>query len=114
MAADRNLFDLRPARGFGSETRDGRTVVLVPKFRAQWLRWVRTLIARPDFRVKLDDEGTFVWEQCDGRSTVLEIADRLHARLGGDQAEVRERVGRFVQRLLRDELLTLDHPGDES
>ena len=114
MAADRNLFDLRPARCFGSETRDGRTVVLVPKFRGRWLRRFRHLLAAPDFRVRLDDEGTFVWEQCDGRSTVLEIADRLHGRLGGDPAQVHERVARFVKRLLRDQLLTLDHPGDET
>ncbi|NJD09200.1 MAG: PqqD family protein [Gemmatimonadetes bacterium] len=93
--------------------RDGRTVVLVPKFRGRWLSWVRPLLTRPDFRVKLDDEGSFVWEQCDGRSTVLEIADRLHGRLGGDPAEVRARVARFVKRLVRDQLLTFDHPGDE-
>src|SRR5512140_3176303 len=100
MAASLNLFDLRPTRCFGSETRDGRTVVLVPKFRSRWLGRLRHLLAAPNFRVKLDDEGTFVWEHCDGRSTVLEIADRLHGRLGGDPAEVRERVARFVKRLL--------------
>ncbi len=86
----------------------------MPTFRGRWLRWIRTLLAAPDFRVKLDDEGTFVWEQCDGRSTVLEIADRLHGRLGGDPAEVHDRVARFVQRLLRDRLLTLDKPGERA
>ncbi len=109
-----NLFDLRPARRFGHETRDGRVVVMVPKFRGRALAWLRPLLAAPDFRVRLDDEGSFVWGACDGRSTVLEIADRLHGRLGGDPHEVRERVARFVQRLLNDRLLTLDHPGDDS
>jgi hypothetical protein len=113
MAVARNLFDLRPVRVFGSETRDGRTVVLVPKFRGRGLGWLRALLAVPSFRVKLDDEGTSVWEHCDGRSTVLEIADRLHGRLGGDPAEVRDRVARFVKRLLANGLLTLDHSGEE-
>ncbi len=89
--------------------------MVVPKVRSPRLgRLLGPLFAKPNYRVRLDDEGTFVWGQCDGRSTVLEIADRLHARLGGDAAEVRDRVGRFVQRLLRDGLLTHDHPGETS
>ena len=76
-----NIFDLKPARSFGFETRDDRAVVLVPKFRSRPLtRWLLPLLSKPNFRVQLDADGSFVWTQCDGATTVLQIAERLHAR----------------------------------
>jgi hypothetical protein len=89
-------------------------VVLVPKFRSRLLtRWM-SLLGRPNFRVRLDAEGSFVWAQCDGGTTVIQIAERLHARTGGDAATLRDRVARFVEKLVRDGLVTLDHPGEAS
>ena len=87
-------------------------MVLVPKFRSGLLaRWMSRL-GRPHFRVRLDAEGSFVWAQCDGGTTVLQIAERLYARTGGDAAGLRDRVARFVEKLARDGLVTLDHPGE--
>lgn len=87
-------------------------MVLVPKFRNRILaRWM-SLLGRPHFRVRLDAEGSFVWAQCDGGTTVLQIAERLHARTGGDGTSVRDRVATFVAKLARDGLVTLDHPGE--
>jgi hypothetical protein len=83
----------------------------VPKFRNPLLaRWMARL-GRPEVRVRLDAEGSFVWAQCDGATTVIQIAERLHARAGGDAAQLRDRVAGFVERLARDGLVTLDHPG---
>lgn len=83
-------------------------VVRVPKFRHRLLaRWLVPLLARPEFRVRLDAMGSFVWGQCDGHATVLEIAQRAKQRFGGDAAAVEERVAQFVQRLLRERLVTL-------
>jgi hypothetical protein len=87
----------------------------VPKFRSRPLtRWLLPLLSKPNFRVQLDADGSFVWTQCDGATTVLQIAERLHARLGGDCAAVRDRVARFVEKLARDRLVTLDHLGEPS
>ena len=86
----------------------------MPKFRTRLLaRWMARL-GRPDFRVLLDAEGSFVWGQCDGATTVMQIAERLHQRFGGDAAALRDRVARFVERLARDGLVTLEHPGETS
>jgi hypothetical protein len=89
-------------------------VVLVPKFRSRLLtRWM-SLLGRPNFRVRLDAEGSFVWARCDGGTTVHEIAERLHEWAGGDTVAVRDRVATFVEKLARDGLVTLDHPGETS
>jgi hypothetical protein len=100
-------------RNFGWAGDADRAVVLVPKFRGRFLaRWLLPLLGRPNFRVRLDADGSFVWAQCDGGTTVLEMADRLHRRLGSDSAAVRDRVARFVETLARDRLVTLDPSGE--
>jgi hypothetical protein len=84
----------------------------VPKFRSRLARRLLPRAASRHFRVRLDADGSFVWSLCDGGTTVLQIADRLHARSGGDRADVRDRVAGFVQQLARDRLVTLEPPGD--
>lgn len=88
--------------------------MLVPKLRSRLLRRLMPRTASRHFRVRLDTDGTFVWSRCDGATTVLQIADRLHASLGGDLAAVRDRVARFVEKLARDRLVTLELPGEPS
>ncbi len=94
---------------------DGLVTVLVPKFTNRVVvRWFVPLLARPDVAVRLDAEGSFVWDRCDGRTTVQAIADQLHQRLGGDAEAVGDRVGRFVEKLARASLVTMDIPGEPS
>ena len=116
MAPPVNLFALRPRRGVRWERgADGLVTVLVPKFTNRFVvRWFVPLLARPDVAVRLDTEGSFVWDRCDGGTTVEAIADALHAQLGGDEAAVGERVGRFVEKLARASLVTMDSSGEPS
>ena len=96
------------------ERADGLVAVLVPKFTNRFVvRWFVPLLARHDVTVRLDAEGSFVWDRCDGGTTVQAIAEQLHARLGGDEAAVGERVGRFVAKLAHASLVTMDTPGEQ-
>ncbi len=114
MAPAINLFTLRPARRARWERgADGLVTVRVPKFTNRLaVRWLVPLLARPEVTVRLDAEGSFVWDRCDGGTTVQAIAEQLHAKLGGDETAVGERVGRFVEKLARASLVTLDIPGE--
>lgn len=114
MAPPVNLFALRPRRLARFERdADGRVTLLVPKFRSRLAgRWLVPLLARPDVAVRLDAEGSFVWERCDGGTTVQTIAEALHRQLGGDGDAVGDRVGRFVEHLARTGLVTMDLPGE--
>jgi hypothetical protein len=84
------------------DRRDGRVTLLVPRFTGRLTRrWIAPLLRRPHVRVHLDETGTFVWRQCDGRATVAEIAARTQAHVGGDAADARRRVVLFLRRLVR-------------
>jgi hypothetical protein len=110
-----NLLDLRPARGARWERRpDGLVTLRVPRFRNRYLvRWLVPMLARPDITVRLDEEGSFVWDRCDGGTTVLAIAGQLQRKIGGKPDAVTDRVGRFVQQMVHSSLVTIELPGDQ-
>ena len=115
MARPANLYDLVPRRGVRWERGpEGRVTLLVPKFRNRLaVRWVVPLLAHPDVAVRLDEEGTLVWDRCDGGTTVLGIAEQLHRERGGDLESWVDRVGRFVARLAHGNLVTMELPGEK-
>jgi hypothetical protein len=106
-----NLFDFKPVRRCEwQETDDGRIVVLVPRFRGRLGQWLTPRLKDPCFRVKLDQLGSWVWLQCDGRQTVERIAVRFKEQFGGTLESASERLAVFVKRMLRADLITI-HPG---
>ena len=83
-------------------------MLLVPRFRSPLLRaWLLPLLARPDFRVKLDAMGTAFWQRCDGSTPVLKIAEEMAAQSGSDVEELIERLGRFLARLEREDFIVM-------
>jgi hypothetical protein len=95
-----------PAR----ERPDGGVTVMVPRFTGRLTRWVMPLLRSPEIGVRLDAAGTFVWRQCDGQTTVAEIAARVRDRLGVDDREARDRVILFLRRLARSECIQFRAP----
>lgn len=104
-----NLFEVRPRQLVGWEPgENGLAIVLVPKFRNRFaVRWIMPRLSKPLVRVKLDKIGSFVWKQCDGKTTVAEIADRMKAEFGEEAEPVDERVSAFMVKLMRADLLSL-------
>ncbi len=107
-----NLLELRPQRNVEWETAEGgRAVLFVPRFRNRWLRaWLEPVLARPSFRVKLDELGTSFWRYCDGVTPIGEIARRMALELGTDAEPLEDRIGRFVARLEREGLVVFSSP----
>lgn len=105
-----NVFDLRPSQLMRWESAEGdKVVVLVPKFRNRYVaKWIMPLLSKPNVRVKLDEFGSFVWRQCDGKTTVAEIADRMKERFGESAESVDERVAAFLIRLAKTDLMNLN------
>ncbi len=65
-----------PVQALPSEPGEGDTVVLVrPKILASRWAWLVRLMAKPNYRVKLDPRGTAVWRACDGRATVGQVME---------------------------------------
>ena len=109
-----NLLSLRPLRNVRSEIlEDGTTVLIVPKFASGVLsKWLGPLLAKPDMRMKLDAHGSFLWNACDGQTTVEEIAKKMSLKFGEDQESLYERIGQFVRRLDEAECLVINSSTD--
>lgn len=106
-----NLLDLKPLRNLlhWETGENGLIVLLVPKFQNRYLvKWLMPRLAKPNFRVKLDAYGSFVWSQCDGNTTVAEMAERMREKFGEKAEPLYDRIARFLQRLEREDFLRLN------
>lgn len=105
----------KPVRNVDWETDDatGFAVLIKPKFPAAILRWIRPLLIRGEnFRIKLDDVGTQIWQNCDGNQTLEEISEKLVGHFGERIQPVEERLGMFVSQLMRSGFISF--PQDEA
>lgn len=104
-----NVFELCPRQLVGWEPGENElVVVLVPKFRNRFaVKWVMPRLSKPYVRVKLDKLGSYTWKQCDGKTTVAEIADRMKNEFGEAAEPVDERVPAFVLKLTKTDLLAI-------
>jgi hypothetical protein len=102
---------LKPRRILPYETgEDGRVVVLRPKILGARWRWLLRLVRKPDYRVKLDERGSFVWLQCDGARTIAAIAAATERQFQDPPEDSGRRTALFLGELVRGGFLALD-PG---
>lgn len=96
-----NLLELKPIRNTRSETNEeGLVTLFVPKFQNQWtVRWLIPLLAKPDIRLKLDKYGSYIWNACDGNTTVRDIGQKMGEHFGEEVDSLYERIGLFIRRL---------------
>ena len=105
-----NLLELTPEQRVGWETAEnGMVVVLVPKFQHELLvKWLVPRLKYPHVRVKLDKLGSFVWKQCDGRTTVAEMAERLRTEFADSAGSAEDRIRTFLLMLEKSDLVNLN------
>lgn len=105
-----NLLELKPRRNLSWQINDeDRIVLLVPKFRGKLARkWVVPRLPKPDIRVTLDAFGSYVWQRCDGETTVEEIGRRMAEHFNEPLEPLYDRIGIFLRRLVKDRFLILD------
>ncbi len=74
--------------------------LFVPKFQDQWtVRWLIPLLAKPNIRLKLDRYGSYIWNACDGNTTVRDIGQKMGEQFGENADSLYERIGLFIRRL---------------
>jgi hypothetical protein len=107
-----NLLELTPERNVKWETNEKQLVVLlIPKFKNRLsVKYLQPLVAKPNFHLKLDLYGSFVWNRLDGNTTVMKIAESMKEHFGESVEPVYERVGKFIHMLQREKFITLNHP----
>jgi hypothetical protein len=102
------ILDSVPRQARASEPQgDGCVAILVPKFGGRILaKWLMPRLRRPDFRVRLDALGSFVWERSDGTRTAREILAEVAARFP-DLADPAARLALFLGQLAIQRHVTL-------
>jgi hypothetical protein len=98
-----NLLELIPERNVDfEETADGMIVLLTPRFKNRFLvKYILPRLNRKNYRVDLDEIGSFVWKHCNGEMTAGEIAMRMKERFGDRIRPVNERLRLFFGKLER-------------
>ena len=72
-------------------------------------RWVVPRLSKPNFRLKTDALGTFVWRRCDGRESVADIAGAMTREFGPGFDPAYDRISGFIRRLAKNDFIIF-HP----
>ena len=87
---------------------NGQCVVLRPKLgESRAGLWLASRLGDPCYRIRLDDVGAFVWKACDGETPLDAILERMRAAFGARVEPADERLGRFVQSMVRSRMMEL-------
>lgn len=103
-----NLLELVPVKNIKWEKKeDGLIVLLKPKFKHPFFKkHVLPRMKKPYFKIKLDAVGSFVWEHCDGKKTVKEVAQRLKDEFGESAEPLYDRLALFLQSLEKNRFIS--------
>lgn len=81
-------------------------IIKKPKFTNPLLKkYLLPRLKKQDYSVNLDEIGTFVWQQIDGKRSFAQIANIMRERFGESIEPVDDRLGQFINSLRRYEFI---------
>lgn len=90
----------------------GRIVIIRPKYKSELGKLIfGSFLKKPDFKVNLDDLGSVVWKNMDGKNTVKMLGEILAAEFGPEIEPIYERLAKFLIQMHKDKFIRLDCPG---
>ena len=91
----------------GERTVNGNLRTAVPKFRSELgKRICRILKLGENIYINLDEMGSFIYEKCDGRKSVKELAEDFMGRYGDEPDKALPRLRAFLTALERNGLIS--------
>jgi hypothetical protein len=96
-----NYLDLTPYRLFNEEvSEDGFVNVLIPKFTNPIaVKYLTPRLKSPDIKIKLDEIGSAVWMELNGKQKVGIITKKMESKFGEKISPVNERLTTFLTQL---------------
>lgn len=109
-----NFLDFKPQRAIDfTQNSDGLITILKPKFNNRWLvKYLLPRMQRPNFKIKLDKVGSFVWKLCDGNMTVHKIGVEMKEKFGEKIDPVYERLSHFLHQLSQNKFISFQKPAE--
>jgi len=104
-----NLLELYPLHNVRwKQNDDGLVVLLSPRIKNPLLvKLIGRFIKRPDYQIKLDEFGSFVWHHIDGLTNVQHIGDALSNKYGEKIDPVFQRLSLFINSLAHNKFIIL-------
>jgi hypothetical protein len=94
-----NYLELIPERTKEYEIMDGKIVLLVPKFKNNFLKSLIPKKKSQNIKISLDELGSEVWNLIDGNNKVLDIIEKLNELHEEKIQQAEERVTKFLTQL---------------
>ncbi len=90
---------------------DGTVQLLIPRSDAWWVRLLARLLYIPKRRrVALDELGSFVWELCDGETTVRMLIDKFAQKYKLNRKEAEVSMVTYLKQLAKKGLIGIQVP----
>ena len=88
-----------------------RVVILRPKYKSKTgMLLFGSFLKDKNFKVNLDELGSVVWENADGKNTVKIIGEILGQKFGPEIEPIYERLTNFLVQLHKQKFIRLDCP----
>jgi hypothetical protein len=116
LSREQNLASvpLRSTSVREEETDEGYARLVAPRRDSWWVRAMAKIFYVPDARrVTLDEIGTFVWRQCDGKHNMRDIIQALCKRYKLHRKEAEVSVVAYLRQLMKRGLLGIAVVDDE-
>jgi hypothetical protein len=98
-----NYLEMHPFRNYDFEFREeGLVDVLVPRFTSKFAKkFVLPRMKNPYIRANLDEMGSFLWLNIDGKTNVAALVKKMEERFGDLVQPATERVLLFLTQLYK-------------
>ncbi len=94
--------DLIPVRIHGHDIKEGKVVILAPKFESKWMHNLFPRTEKLFYRIKLDELGSVTWLNISGDKTIAEITQTIVHEFAEKSAsfdEADSRISKFMSLL---------------
>jgi len=96
------------------EKENGVVVVTFKKNFTRFEKLLQKILKGPEnIRLRMDKQGTDIWELCDGKHSVKDICDVMNEKYKEEMEPVPQRVSGFLQILLQRQLITLERKNEK-
>ncbi|MBN2426101.1 MAG: PqqD family protein [Calditrichaceae bacterium] len=105
-----NFKEIVPIRRFEWEEdkKTGRITILRPKFESAFCKkYLLPFFKNKFFKIKLDELGSIVWKNCDGKNSVEGIKAVTQKTFNQDIEKIDERLKKFILQLHREKFVIL-------
>ena len=104
----KNALELIPVRMYLYETDSNYLVtIIIPKFKRKFIvKYLVPMLKSPDIKLKLDEYGSFVWMNMDGKTSVGTISKKMVEKFGDGMQQVEDRISRYMTQLYEQRFIT--------